>query len=51
VYPNIIFCHIQATERECESAANPVQDSDVETEHPEHILGQSSNKVHSKICV
>ncbi|XP_033611376.1 myosin heavy chain, skeletal muscle, adult isoform X2 [Cryptotermes secundus] len=34
----------KAMERECGNAVNPVQDSDVHTEHLEHILGLSSNK-------
>jgi hypothetical protein len=38
-------------EGECENAANPMEDSDVQTEHPEHISGQSSNEVQNKMCV
>jgi hypothetical protein len=38
-------------EGEYGNAANPVEDSDVQTKCPEHICGQSSSKVYSEMCV
>jgi hypothetical protein len=49
VYSNLIFCHIQAIEEECKNPVTPVEDSDVQTEDPEDISGQSSNEVQSNV--